>query len=111
VLDLSWQEAAACKERPTADFYLDADDYPEIIQELRQLCEACPVLPQCQIYALTWESYGFWGNTTVSERRRLRKQFGIAKRQIRNAHLSLVEGGKGEPKNNLEKARAMGKPR
>jgi len=108
VLDLSWQDGAACKGRNTADFYVEADDYPDVIAELRELCESCAVLPKCQIYALEWEYYGFWGGMTMSQRRAARRQFGIKKRSLRSANLQILEGGKREARNNLERARAVG---
>ena len=105
MLDLAWQDGAACKGEDVQLFYLDADDYPEEIARLKNLCESCPVLAKCQVYALEWESYGFWGGMTVSERRRVRKQFGITKRSIRSAHLTLLKGDVNEPRNQLERAR------
>lgn len=90
ILPLRWQDRAACKGEDTAAFYLDAADYPDEIERLRNICRTCPVLADCGEYALKYESWGFWAGMTVSERRRIRSREGIAKVSIRNAHLALL---------------------
>ena len=97
MLETGWQDDAACRGEDTSLFYLKADDYQEEIAALREVClNECPVLNECRAHALTWESFGFWGGMTVSERRRVRREQGIAKRSIRTAHMALIEGDRVE---------------
>jgi WhiB family transcriptional regulator, redox-sensing transcriptional regulator len=42
---------------------------------IRELCESCPVRPECLEYALADESLtGLWGGTTDTERRLIRRR-------------------------------------
>jgi len=74
VLDLAWQEEAACKGEDTSAFYPEGDEFLEEPVRLRRLCGACPVVKECQAHALSSERYGFWGNTTRIERDQIRAE-------------------------------------
>ena len=67
-----WHQKAACRGRGPADFVRGPkSDYGNI----RELCETCPVRPECLEYALADESLtGLWGGTTDTERRMIRRR-------------------------------------
>lgn len=88
MLDLRWAERSACKGMDTEQFYLKADEHPDLIKQLRVLCNTkCPVRSACLEHALHYEKHGFWAGTTESHRRRIRQQEGIEQRTIRFAYL------------------------
>lgn len=93
MIDLRWQVGAACTAENTADFYLPPDDpeHRDTTARLKQLCKKCPVLVACRAYSLEYETQGFWAGMTVSERRRVRSQEGIA-RKTPGSPLSLIKG-------------------
>ena len=67
-----WHKRAACRGQGPADFVRGPkSDYGAI----RELCETCPVRPECLDYALGDESLtGLWGGTTDTERRMIRRR-------------------------------------
>jgi len=97
MIDLRWQVDAACTEMDTTDFYLPPDDpnHRSTTERLKRVCESCPALIECRTYALEYETQGFWAGMTVSERRRVRSQEGIARRTP-GSSLSLIEGRQSE---------------
>jgi len=70
----NWQDEAACKNSPTDWFYPEG---PEVVPEALFLCENCPVKDECRDYGVVYEEWGIWGGLTASQRRRVRKEFGI----------------------------------
>ena len=88
MLNLRWQAQSACQGMDTEQFYLKADEYPEVIKNLKIMCmNKCPVRAECLNHALLYETDGYWAGTTESHRRRIRQQEGIEKRTIRFAYL------------------------
>ena len=106
MIDLRWQVDAACTDVDTTDFYLPPDDpnHRPTTERLKRLCETCPALSDCRTYALEYETQGFWAGMTVSERRRVRSQEGIA-RKTPGSPLSLIEGRQSEHVRTLAKRR------
>ena len=70
----SWHDDAACKGFATNLFYPEG---PDTNLEVLALCENCPVMDQCRDYGVIYEEWGIWGGLTASQRRRVRKEFGI----------------------------------
>ena len=70
----SWQDEAACKNSPTDWFYPEG---AEVVPEALALCENCPVMDECRDHGVIYEEWGIWGGLTASQRRRVRKEFGI----------------------------------
>jgi Transcription factor WhiB len=70
----AWQDKAACKNSPTDWFYPEG---AEIRPEVLPMCGICPVMDECRDYAVVYEEWGIWGGLTASQRRRVRKEFGI----------------------------------
>ena len=70
----AWQDNAACKNSPTEWFYPEG---AEINPDALYLCETCPVRNECRDYGVVYEEWGIWGGLSASQRRRVRKEFGI----------------------------------
>jgi WhiB family redox-sensing transcriptional regulator len=54
---------------------------PEL-RPIKELCDSCPVIQKCLMYALHVEVHGIWGGTINRERKELRKQLGIQSRSV-----------------------------
>lgn len=60
----------------TADFYMESLTGYQIRllpEEIKEICDSCPVKQECSNYAVVHEEYGIWGGETASERRKRRK--------------------------------------
>jgi hypothetical protein len=44
---------------------------------LKRICDECPILNDCAVYAIKHEEHGYWGGMGPRERQRLRKTLGI----------------------------------
>ena len=65
-IDYSWQDSANCKGLPTDLFYPGRGTaIPKVIKDR---CSSCPVKEECLEHALKYEAYGYWGDTTESDR-------------------------------------------
>ena len=62
---------AACKGMDVDLFYSDAWLVQE---ELRDVCDSCPVLEKCRTHARTHEEFGFWAGETEKERQEWRRE-------------------------------------
>jgi WhiB family redox-sensing transcriptional regulator len=69
-----WQDKAACKGVDTNLFFPENADVDD---QVLALCENCPVKDECRDYGVVYEEWGIWGGLTASQRRRVRKEFGI----------------------------------
>lgn len=75
----AWMRRAACRGL-SATYGTYKTFYPppgEIPVNAFAICDTCPVRPECLAYALNTakrNDHGVWGGTTVSDRRRIRKQ-------------------------------------
>src|SRR4051794_24397323 len=73
-----WQLHGRCRDRGGLQFFHPDDDLGRISRRLResaakQLCDRCPVRPQCATHALkTGEEYGVWGGYSEHDRALLR---------------------------------------
>lgn len=78
--DNSWQPSANC-------LGVDPDlFFPErgaSTREAKETCRGCVVRPDCLEYALdNGEKFGIWGGMSERERRRLRRQRALARREL-----------------------------
>lgn len=66
--DRSWQERAACRDEDAELFFrIDA----ESVSRALAVCAVCTVRKSCLTQAMTdRETFGVWGGTTETERRR-----------------------------------------
>lgn len=89
-----WWQRAACRDRPTEEYY-PARGRP--LEALLERCRSCPVQPECLGAALSaGESVGVWGGTSAAARRRLRRvlrQAGILGVAGEPAYLAWLEDG------------------
>jgi WhiB family redox-sensing transcriptional regulator len=78
--DDDWKKFAACSNLPTELFieeWSDEPNYPP--SEVKKICDACPVKPECLAYALKNDEVGTWGGTSSYQRRQLKTVHGRAK--------------------------------
>ncbi len=78
-IDKSWQDQANC-------LGVDPDlFFPErgaSTKEAKEVCRGCVVREDCLEFALTnGEKFGIWGGMSERERRRIRRQRALARRQ------------------------------
>ncbi len=84
--DISWQEKAACLgfyHKLGEDLFFPPDNpggpkqgmgikgEAVRIRKARRICERCPVCLRCLEFAIANNCFGFWGNTTDSERKEI----------------------------------------
>lgn len=56
------------------------------MEEIKAICDGCPVRPQCLDHALRFERDGVWGGTSERQRVRMRRAAGITVRNFHNLH-------------------------
>lgn len=73
-----WRAEAACAD-PTIPADIFWPQRGESVREAKAVCRTCPVTAECLDYALTTGAHhGIWGATTERERRRIRRERGLA---------------------------------
>ena len=78
-----WAQEALCAETDP-DLFFPEKNSGKTAQQAKEICGRCEVREDCLLYALTaGETFGIWGGTTESERRKLRKVSGITMRKSR----------------------------
>lgn len=71
-------EQGRCSGVNNANFYgHDERDTTIVPPDVRELCGACPIISECLDYALRYERYNIWANTTEKERKMLRTMWGF----------------------------------
>lgn len=78
VADVKWQASAQCTG---TDFeFVPAVETASALAFAQGMwCNACPVRPECLLYALLYNEQGYWGGTDTAERRKLSKRRDRAK--------------------------------
>ena len=84
-INYAWQKSGSCKTKKKfvvetgehvpftyPDFYPDTGK--SVTDEVKELCDNCPVKEKCLDHAISHEKYGYWGGTSESQREILRKQ-------------------------------------
>ena len=71
-----WGAGAACRGMDPDLFHPQGSGVP-VGPEAAAACARCPVVEQCQTYALHHEKLGYWGGTSAYERALMRKAQGI----------------------------------
>jgi WhiB family redox-sensing transcriptional regulator len=82
---LEWRDLAACRDSDPGLFFPIGTTGPAVedIDKAKLICEVCPVVEECLMYALqTNQEAGVWGGYGEDERRRLRKRW-LAERRRR----------------------------
>lgn len=79
----AFREEANCADTDPEAFFTEigASTYPNLLL-LKRICGSCKVVDQCLDYALRHEVMGYWGNTTESQRKKLRTKLNIIPRQL-----------------------------
>lgn len=80
----SWGLLAACRGRPTVDWFpstpaaggrrrVEAElGYRAAVVAAKRVCGVCPVRRDCLDHAIRFREHGVWGGTTMEERAVLR---------------------------------------
>lgn len=86
-----WHERALCRQVDPELFYPEKGSGVSAVRQAKRICDRCEVKPQCGAYAIEHaETYGVWGGTSETERRRIR---GLA----RAREARLLREAEGEP--------------
>jgi nucleotidyltransferase/DNA polymerase involved in DNA repair len=67
-----WQQQGSCLDSGV-DFFGE-----RVTQQMIDLCSDCPVVEECLDHALRNETYGYWGNTSEFQRKKIRRVRGIS---------------------------------
>jgi WhiB family redox-sensing transcriptional regulator len=76
VIDMSWRDQAACRNKEPDLFFPIGTSGPALTQlaEAKSVCHGCPVASKCLAWALeTGQNSGVWGGMSEDERRQLRQ--------------------------------------
>ena len=79
----AFREEANCADTDSEAFFTEtgSSTYPNLLL-LKRVCGSCTVVDQCLDYALRHDVMGYWGNTTESQRKKLRTKLNIIPRQL-----------------------------
>ena len=69
-----WRRGAACRGEDTDRFFPDKKTLL-VPEEIRPICERCPVRAPCLAEALVFHEDGVWGGTTERQRALLRRRY------------------------------------
>lgn len=58
VMKESWMKEASCKDAPVEYFILDSS---QSTRKGARFCAVCPVVAECESYAISTKSVGIWG--------------------------------------------------
>lgn len=74
-----WMQNGNCRGQRPEIFVptKDKDDKPTKYTEAHECCVDCPVKIECRDYAVETNQLGFWGDTTESDRRKIRRNRGV----------------------------------
>ena len=71
-------EQGRCAGVNNKNFYgSDERDTSIVPKDVQDLCESCPIISECLDYALRYERFNIWANTTEKERKMLRTMWGF----------------------------------
>ena len=80
----AWRERAECLGSDP-DMFFPVGSTGAVLAEIqaaKAVCESCPVVEECLVYAFeTNQEAGVWGGTTEEERRRLRRAWLAGRRR------------------------------
>lgn len=75
--ELGWQDRALCAQTDPEAFFPEKGGST---REAKRVCRNCEVRAECLEYALEHdERFGIWGGMSERERRRLKRQAGLAR--------------------------------
>jgi hypothetical protein len=65
-------ETISCTSFP--DLFFLTGNENSANREAKKLCNTCPVIKECAVYALKWEREGIWGGLSAKERNQMRSK-------------------------------------
>lgn len=66
---LTWKSRGNCVGEPAYLFYVRS---AAVEEKGRAICQGCPVLDECFLYALQHNEVGIWGGLTEDERKKIK---------------------------------------
>lgn len=69
----NWMRGA-CRDADPEVFFLD-DKATEVPEIAARYCRICEIQPECLEWAMRYENFGVWGNTTEVQRKKLKRSF------------------------------------
>jgi WhiB family redox-sensing transcriptional regulator len=91
VHNVDWMERAACTEVFPELFFPISPKETQQINLAKQVCQQCPVLDDCYVYAINVNVDGIWAGTTTEQRKMSRKQLRIVPIQIEETYRHLKQ--------------------
>lgn len=73
-MSFGWMESANCENADPELFFTQETDIGAV-EEAKQICSGCAVEDQCRDWAIRYKEKGVWGGTTLTQRKRLKKQY------------------------------------
>jgi len=74
----NWRDEAECLKHPDLNWVYEATELTKQLRtELGAVCQKCPVILDCRMFALKYDTVGWWGNMTQRERDKWARQVGI----------------------------------
>jgi WhiB family transcriptional regulator, redox-sensing transcriptional regulator len=86
-----WRRRSACHDEDPELFFPVGTTGPALLQieEAKSVCRSCPVMAQCQTWALeSGQDAGVWGGMSEDERRALKRREARDRTRLRNASLT-----------------------
>lgn len=90
MIDLSWQDGAACRDIDPDEFFKSRGEHPSPIA--MEACASCPVSGACLDHALKYESMGIWAGTSERKRRVMRHNLGIQVHRPQSLFMATTRG-------------------
>jgi len=75
---------------PELFFYESRAEMGEKVPKAKKICNECMFTKPCLDYALANDVQGVWGATTYSERKKLRKEFGLPRPKPMSSYIDDI---------------------
>lgn len=81
-----WPEEGECFRQADPELFFPAGEKGQLnlrqIEAAKSYCRRCAMADYCLKWALTHEDHGVWGNTSVTERRAIKRRQGQSRPKI-----------------------------
>lgn len=64
---VEWQSLARCRTLPCELFFEKAEDNPDVLNNVKMLCNNCPVQKLCYVAGIDGREYGVWGGVLLAK--------------------------------------------
>jgi WhiB family redox-sensing transcriptional regulator len=91
VHNTDWMQRAACTQVFPELFFPASPKDDQQIKMAKQICQDCPVLDECYVYAMNVNVDGVWAGTTPEQRKLSRKKLNLVPIQIEETYRHLKQ--------------------